>query len=164
MEIKSKIIITISIIIFNLFFIVGNVYASCVCSFGEVEDVECLDCVANQASNCKWNGKTTCSGSGGSEDTVHLTNPLDKEQEAGKASSITPQILIGRVINAILGIVGSLALIMFIYGGLTWMTAAGNMEKVEKGRNILLWATIGMVVIFASYSLVDFLITRALGA
>jgi len=28
------------------------------------------------------------------------------------------------------------------------MTAAGNAEKVEKGKQILVWATIGLIVIF----------------
>ncbi|MDD5031676.1 MAG: pilin [Patescibacteria group bacterium] len=84
---------------------------------------------------------------------VCLDNPL-----TGNQSSISPQVFIGRIINAILGIVGSLALAMFIYGGFTWMTAAGNSEKVEKGKQILLWATIGLVVIFTSYALVRFVL------
>jgi len=36
----------------------------------------------------------------------------------------------------------------WIYGGFNIMTAAGNAEKVEKGKQILLWATIGLIVIF----------------
>lgn len=87
---------------------------------------------------------------------VSLDNPLGEKT--------TPQKLIGRVINAILGVVGSLTLLMFVYGGLTLMTAAGNTEKVDKGRKIITWAAVGLIIIFASYSLVDFLINRALGA
>ena len=88
--------------------------------------------------------------------TVSLDNPL--------GSGTTPQGLIGRVINAVLGIVGSLALAMFIYGGLVWMMAAGNNEKVQKGKDILIWATIGLVIIFASYALVNFVIKDMIGA
>jgi len=82
---------------------------------------------------------------------VCLTNPLGAE--------VTPQIFIGKIIKAILGVVGSLALLMFIYGGFNWMTAAGSPEKVEKGKQILLWATIGLIVIFTSYALVKFVFT-----
>ncbi len=82
---------------------------------------------------------------------VTLTNPL--------GTDVTPQIFIGRIIKAILGVVGSLALLMFIYGGFNWMTAAGSPEKVEKGKQILLWATIGLIVIFTSYALVKFVFT-----
>jgi len=85
---------------------------------------------------------------------VCLNNPLTGDQ-----SSISPQTLIGRIISAVLGLVGSLALLMFIYGGFTWMTAAGNSEKVEKGKQIILWAVIGLAVIFTSYAMVKFVFT-----
>ena len=71
----------------------------------------------------------------------------------------TPQDLIGNVINAILGLVGSVALLMFVYGGLTWMTSSGSQEKVKKGRDIIIWSAIGLAIIFASYGLVRLLIT-----
>ena len=35
---------------------------------------------------------------------------------------------------------------------------AGSNEKVQKGKDILIWATIGLVVIFASYAMVKFVI------
>lgn len=91
----------------------------------------------------------------GGTDPVSLTNPL------GEGKTSIPE-LIGRIINGVLGIVGSLALVMFIYGGFTWMTAAGNSEKVQKGKDILIWASIGLVVIFASYALVNFVIFEAI--
>jgi len=87
--------------------------------------------------------------------TIKLDNPLGD-------SNPNPQQLIGKIINAVLGIVGSLALAMFIYGGFTWMLAGGNSEAVTKGKNILIWATLGLVVIFTSYALVHFVIFQGL--
>lgn len=86
-------------------------------------------------------------------DPVSLTNPLTGDQ-----ASIEIPVLIGRIIEAVLGIVGSLALVMFIYGGFMWMTSAGNSEQVQKGKNILIWATLGLAVIFSAYALVKFVI------
>jgi hypothetical protein len=86
---------------------------------------------------------------------IKLINPLGDETKS-------IPILIGNVISAALGIVGSLALIMFIYGGFTWMLAAGNEQAVTKGKNVLIWATVGLTVIFASYSLVNFIIKTAI--
>ncbi len=83
-------------------------------------------------------------GSGATE----LCNPL--------GDGATPQTLIGKIINAAMGIVGSIALLMFIYGGFVWMTAAGNEQSVTKGRDILIWATVGLIIIFSSYALVKF--------
>ncbi|MBT6253676.1 hypothetical protein HOI83_00365 [Candidatus Uhrbacteria bacterium] len=83
-----------------------------------------------------------------------LYNPL------GEAS--IPQ-LIGRVIQLVLGISGSLALLMFVYGGLIWLTASGEPGKIEKGKKTLIWATIGIGVLFGSFALANFVVT-GLGA
>jgi Type IV secretion system pilin len=105
-------------------------------------------------------GSVTANPPGGTAGgaSVSLVNPLGgtTANPAGTITSVPK--LIGNIINAALGVVGSLALIMFIYGGFVWMLAAGNEQAVEKGRNILMWAAIGLVVIFASYSLVNFVI------
>lgn len=85
---------------------------------------------------------------------VELPNPLGEEVT-------TPQI-IANVIKLILGLVGVLALIMFIYGGITWMTSGGNMEAVKKGKNTLVWAVLGLAVVFFAYSLVNFIIRKIL--
>jgi len=81
---------------------------------------------------------------------VNLLNPLG-------STTLTTQQLIGLMIGAILGIVGSIALVMFIIGGFQWMTAGGNMERIKKGRDTLIWATLGLVVIFAAYAILRFI-------
>ncbi len=97
-------------------------------------------------------GADTGNTPGGGANTVStsLTNPLGVD---------SPEAVIANVINTIFGIVGSLALLMFIYGGLVWMTSSGNKEMIDKGKNIIKWAAIGLIVIFSSYALVRFLIT-----
>lgn len=88
---------------------------------------------------------------------VKLSNPLGE-------GVTSPTQVAGQAINSILGIVGSLALLMFIFGGLTWMTSAGNEEKVKKGRGIIVWAVLGLFIIFTSYALVNFVIKDLIGA
>lgn len=97
-------------------------------------------------------GSTDSGSDTGSAASVKITNPL--------GSIDSPQKLIGQIINAVLGIIGSLALVMFIYGGFTWMMASGNQTKVTKGKDILLWATVGLIIIFSSYALVKFVLTN----
>lgn len=87
---------------------------------------------------------------------TELNKPVSIDNPLGKGET-TPQELIGRVIAAVLGISGSLALLMFVYGVFTWMLSGGSPEKVTKGKNTLVWATIGLVVIFSSYALVKFI-------
>ena len=89
------------------------------------------------------------------------TTPVSLSDPLGD-SHPKPAELIGRIIHAALGIVGSIALAMFIYGGFVWMTAAGNSEKVQKGKDVLIWATLGLVIIFSAYALVNFVIKKAI--
>jgi len=76
-------------------------------------------------------------------------------------SNITIPQLVGRVLNALLGIVGALALLMFVWGGFRWMTAAGNTEQAAKAKKTLVWAALGLVAIFGSYAILSF-VTNAL--
>jgi hypothetical protein len=66
--------------------------------------------------------------------------------------------IIGNVIRAVLGIVGSLALLMFVYAGIRWMMAGGNQERIKKAKDIMVWTALGLVVIFASYAIVTFVL------
>ncbi len=66
--------------------------------------------------------------------------------------------IIGRVIKGFLGLVGAIALLMFVYGGFLMLASGGKSEEITKGKNALVWSTIGLVVIFTSYVLADFAI------
>ncbi|MEK9152813.1 MAG: pilin [Patescibacteria group bacterium] len=73
--------------------------------------------------------------------------------------SVNIQEAIGHVIINVLGMVGSIALVMFIYGGFLYMTAQGNEEQVTKGKKTLVWASLGLVVVFGAYAMVNFVVS-----
>src|SRR3989338_7151177 len=77
---------------------------------------------------------------------VCLENPLANETTEVPA-------IIGTIIKAALGIIGSLTLIMFVWGGFLWFTAAGNDERIKQGAETMLWAAIGVIIVFSSYLL-----------
>jgi hypothetical protein len=79
-----------------------------------------------------------------------LENPLGDD--------VTVPILIGRVIRALLGVSGALALLMFVIGGMRWLLSQGAPEKIKSGRDTLIWSAVGLGVIFTAYSLVNFVI------
>ncbi len=68
--------------------------------------------------------------------------------------------IIGTVIYAVLNFVGVIFLGLIIYGGFLWMTARGNEQQVEKAKNILERAVIGLVIVLAAYAISYFLISR----
>lgn len=79
-----------------------------------------------------------------------LDNPLG-------TTNIT--VVIARLIEAILGITGAVALLMFIYGGFLWLISAGDPKKVEKGKEVMKWAILGLVVIVTAYVIVSTIVS-----
>ena len=71
-------------------------------------------------------------------------------------------VLAIKVSSWVLGIVGSLALIMFIYGGFMFLISAGSAEAVGKAKKIITAAVIGLVIVFASYLIIQFVL-KSLG-
>lgn len=75
----------------------------------------------------------------------------------GSSSRQTEPILfIAVIIQALLGIVGAGALLMFVWGGFHMIFSGGSEERIKKGRDTLLWAVIGMAVILSSYAVLNF--------
>lgn len=87
--------------------------------------------------------------------TAELDNPLKTDDV---------RVMIGRIIKAILGISGGLALLMFIWGGLIWMTSQGEKSKIEKGQKTLSWAVIGLAILFVAYAAVNWVIKALEGS
>jgi hypothetical protein len=71
-------------------------------------------------------------------------------------------ILAVNVAKWILGIVGSLSLLMFIYGGLTFLISAGSSDKITKAKGIIIAAVIGLIIVFSSWLIIRF-VMQSLG-
>ena len=78
---------------------------------------------------------------------VLAANPLDNLSTAAPDAIEGRNInqFIGSIIQTLLGVVG------VIYGGVTLMTAGGDTTKVQKSKDIITKAVIGLVIIMASY-------------
>ncbi len=59
----------------------------------------------------------------------------------------------------ILGISGSVALLMVVLGGFQYLTSAGDKGKVTKGTETMVNAAIGLVIVFTSWMAVNFVMT-----
>lgn len=60
--------------------------------------------------------------------------------------------VVGKIITAILGFTGTIAFIIFLYGGFLWLTARGNEEQVAEAKKYLTNGVLGVVVIVLAYS------------
>jgi len=60
-----------------------------------------------------------------------------------------------KIIQPIFGLVGLAFFCLAVYAGVLWMTAMGEPKKVDKAKDILVSATVGLVIIVASYVLTN---------
>jgi uncharacterized membrane protein len=66
--------------------------------------------------------------------------------------------VIGNVILTILSLVGIIFIVLIIYSGIIWMTAAGNEQKTEKSKETIKNSIIGLIIVLSAYAITYFLI------
>lgn len=64
-----------------------------------------------------------------------------------------------KVTNVILYIVGIIAVIMLIIGGIKYVISGGDAKKVTDAKNTVLYAIIGLVIAFLAFAIVNFVIS-----
>lgn len=69
------------------------------------------------------------------------------------AATITT--ILFNVLNFFLGILGVLAVIMLVVGGFMYVTSAGNEDMIDRGKKIVVWSCVGVVVTFSSLILIN---------
>jgi hypothetical protein len=67
------------------------------------------------------------------------------------------------VSRLILGTLGSVALVMFIYGGFMFMIAMGSTERVRQGQTIILNAIIGIVIVLFAWIIINLVVSALTG-
>jgi hypothetical protein len=71
---------------------------------------------------------------------------------------------ISQVITIVLSVLGVIFLALMIYGGILWMTAAGNEEKVKKAKELITEAIIGLAIVLAAYAISYFVLNQLVSA
>jgi hypothetical protein len=97
-----------------------------------------------------------------SDPTLTGLNKTATEVEAFKTQTSKSytgflQTKAGQIVGLVLSFVGVIFLVLMIYAGILWMTAAGNEQQVAKAKSLMINATIGLIVVFAAYALTSFI-------
>lgn len=98
----------------------------------------------------------SATGNSGTE-KVQLSNPL-----TGQASYQSVPVIIGEIIKTFLEIIGSIALLVFVVGGVRLLFSRGQQEQIKKGGMTMLYAVIGLAVIFGSYVMLNFMLNTVI--
>ncbi len=69
----------------------------------------------------------------------------------------TLMLVVGTIIQGVLGLLGAIFIIIMVIAGYTWMTASGNEQKVEKAQSMIKRAIIGLVITLSSFAIWTFI-------
>lgn len=67
------------------------------------------------------------------------------------------------VTNVLLFIIGAIAVIMLVIGGIRYTTSNGQSEQVTAAKNTILYAVVGIIVAILAYAVVNFVIDSFAG-
>ena len=105
-----------------------------------------------------------CSTSEGQENPLCFTNAIagvnDLKNEltgSGIDHTDTAGALIVKYINYLLPYLALGTFLAFVVAGFMYVTAFGQEDQLEKAKKILIWAVVGILLVIASYTLVEFL-------
>lgn len=110
--------------------------------------------------------------SGGCSVTSAMDNGLSASQNCTQGKNVPTDFLdnngkkgiINKVINIMLFIVGVLAVIMIIYGGILYTTAHGDKNQIEKAKSTLIYSIVGLIVAIIAYALVNWVTSLFTGS
>lgn len=146
---------------------VAQTTGQCSCTINEASEAMpefnteelCYDQVlpnGQEAYDCTWNEIAQTEAADTGKDPLFsedLTRDIDNLNKF-KGKNV-PQV-IGTLIKLGMGVMGTLALLLFVYGGIIWMLARGNEEMQRKGFDTIVWGSLGVAVMLASYALVAY--------
>lgn len=73
------------------------------------------------------------------------------------AGGLSMQTVISTVIGTMLFIVGLLAVVMLIYGGIRYVTSHGDKAQVTAAKETIMYAVVGLVVAIAAFAVVQWI-------
>ena len=85
---------------------------------------------------------------------------------AGSCNSVGEsgfQSLLDKVVNIFSAVVGIIAVIMIIVGGLRFITSGGDSSRVGAAKTTIIYALVGLVVVVLAQLIVHFVINQATG-
>ena len=73
--------------------------------------------------------------------------------EPGGNSSASIDNIVGNIVDKIWVVFAALAVILFVWAGVTFLTANGAPEKIQQARTAALWGVVGVVVMILAFSI-----------
>jgi hypothetical protein len=92
-----------------------------------------------------------CEGSGGTWSGTSCSGAANEPQVTGTFKLVA---------DILLFVLGSIAVIMIIIGGIRYVSSNGDQAQVTGAKNTILYSVIGLVLALAAYAIVNFVTAR----
>jgi len=89
-----------------------------------------------------------------------MEGPAQAMQSTAGFGEFSLNSIIAAIIKIILSFLAIIFLVLLIFSGYRWMTAAGNEEAVTKAKHTIKTSIIGLVIVLMAYSITYFIFTE----
>ena len=109
---------------------------------------------SNNSSTTTYSCPTGSTRAGETVSNLALCNtPKDSENGGGLMN------LVQTIINVVLSVVGIVAVLVVIIGGVTYTTSLGDPGKTKKAKDTILYGIVGMVIALLAFAIVNFVLS-----
>lgn len=91
---------------------------------------------------------------------VFGTQPIE---QTTVLSGMDIRVIVVRIINVALGLLGIITLGLILYAGFLIMTSGGQEDKIAEGKKVLTRAVVGLVIILSAFAIVQFVFKMLTG-
>lgn len=71
---------------------------------------------------------------------------------------------VAQIINVVLSVLGVIAVLVIVIGGIMYATSAGDTAKVVRAKNVIQYAIIGLIISLLAWAIVNFVLGSVFGS
>ncbi len=90
-----------------------------------------------------------------------ISSGLEQTAEKAGYNTASPKGLpeiIGSVVGALAGLLGTVFMVLMLYGGWLWFTSQGDTKQVQKAKDVIINSVIGLAIILTAYAITNFIL------
>lgn len=88
--------------------------------------------------------------------TIRIALRANFARNCATAACVSPENMVKGALGWVIGVAGFLSAIFVVYGGISYITSSGDPNKIQKAKNIILYALIGLMIVGLSQIIVSF--------
>ena len=92
-------------------------------------------------------------------ESVSALSECNVEKTEGEKSLMSN---VNMLINVFASVMGFLAVGMIIYGGFMLLTAQGDPARIKRGKDVVLYSVIGVILVMLAYAIVNFVMNSGI--